>query len=112
MALIARAQVLPSFLRTGIITVNCPSQSPKEMAFMDNDNLYNLLTAKKCLPRKGTCLGNKQCARCTVEIVKGPKLPRTPAERILLGDAPETTHLACDIKLGKPFDGAILNVEE
>jgi ferredoxin len=112
MALFAYARVRPSFLRSAIITVNAPSQPPKEFAFMDNDNLYALLTTKNCLPRKGTCLGNKQCARCTVQFVKGPKLPRTPAERVLLGDAPDTAHLACDITLGRTFDGAILTIEE
>jgi ferredoxin len=68
---------------------------------MDNDGPSALLTAKQCLPRKGTCLGNKQCTRCVIEIVKGPKVPRTRAERVLLGDAPEGVHLACDINLTK-----------
>jgi Na+-transporting NADH:ubiquinone oxidoreductase subunit NqrF len=111
MALIARLPARPLFIRTGIITVNFPQKPSKELAFMDNDGLYSLLTSKECLPRKGTCLGNKQCAHCAIHIVKGPKLPRTLAERILLGDAPETTHLACDIKLTKDFDGAIVTVE-
>jgi ferredoxin len=98
------------FLRTGIITLDLEGKS-KDIAYMDGDDLFSLLTGHGLMPRKGTCLGNTQCARCAVHITKGPKVPQSKAERILLGDAPEGTHLACAVVLTKEFDGAVLKVD-
>jgi hypothetical protein len=41
-----------------------------------------------------------------VVISKGPVKERTHEESILLGDASMATHLACDLKLDRSFDGA------
>jgi hypothetical protein len=42
---------------------------------------------------------------------QGPESPRSKEERVLLGDAPEGTNLACALILTKEFDGAVLKAD-
>jgi ferredoxin len=88
------------------LTLKKADGTKRELAFDDTANLFSVLNTYGIRPKPGHCLGNRLCAKCKVVISKGPQKDWTESENVLLGDAPPATHLACDLRLGKDFDGA------
>jgi ferredoxin len=100
-----------AFRRSGIITLT-HGGFKKQLAFMDNDLLFTVMDRNSAISNTGHCFGNRGCGKCKVIITNGPKKERSKCERIFLGDAPEGTHLACDLRLTPDFDGAVLEWDE
>jgi ferredoxin len=88
-----------------------PDGVKKDLAFNENDLLFSILELHAELPKTGHCLGNRMCGKCKVVVTKGPKKERTRSEVVFLGDASDSTHLACDLRLTKDFDGAVLELD-
>jgi ferredoxin len=99
------------FARTWILTLHQGEGDTKQLAFGDNSSLFSVLDQYGVVPKKGHCLGNRICGKCKVFISKGPMKERTKTEAILLGDAPLETHLACELKLDKSFNGAQIRLD-
>lgn len=82
----------------------------KELAYYEDETLFDVLTKADLMSSNGTCMGGQACGKCKIKVIGG-NVPKPEEEEIeMLGDAPSDIRLACAIPLGEQENGATFQI--
>lgn len=95
-----------NLIRQLTITFTTNSGETKELAYDEDQNLFEVLTEAGFMKKQGTCMGNVACGKCQVKHVGGTVTEADDDEKDLLGDAPSNIRIACAIALDAGADKA------